>query len=196
MIGLFSIPKIMAYFAAFYAVMVFFILSSSNIKTSIPAILKYTAFFEILILAIFLFVWKYIWKIFPKLNDWLFPDLNGTWDVNIKWNRIKDDGTEENGEVDGGQIFIKQSFLNVSMELFTDNSESETLVVQPKKNSESGRLQLFYIYRNESKYNGSQIGTAILKISPHTNLILQGNYFTDKNTQGTFIFTRQNDNTE
>lgn len=34
-------------------------------------------------------VWRFLWKTFPALNDWVFPDLNGTWDVELcsNWPR-------------------------------------------------------------------------------------------------------------
>jgi len=83
------------------------------------------------------------------------------------------------------------------MELFTDESESETLVIQPKKNPDSGRLYFYYIYKNTPIDNGENrlkphIGTAILKILANNNDILEGNYFTDRNTQGFLKFIRKN----
>jgi len=34
-------------------------------------------------------IWRWLWKTFPKLNEWVFPDLNGTWDVELcsNWPR-------------------------------------------------------------------------------------------------------------
>jgi hypothetical protein len=34
--------------------------------------------------------WRLLWRLFPKLNDWIYPDLNGEWDVQgeTNWNRI------------------------------------------------------------------------------------------------------------
>jgi hypothetical protein len=31
-------------------------------------------------------VWRFFWRKFPKLNQWVFPDLNGTWDVEMTSN--------------------------------------------------------------------------------------------------------------
>ncbi len=199
MISLFSIPKIIALFSTLYAVMIFTIFSFFNLTTNVTNIIKYTALFEIIIIIILLFGWRYIWKIIPVFNDWIFPDINGTWDVEIHWNWIQKNGTIKKG-LKVGKVYIKQNFLTLSMELFTDESESETLVVQAKKNSESGRLHFHYIYRNTPKNNGinklkAHIGTAILKVSPHENSALEGNYFTDRNTQGVLKFVRQKDNT-
>lgn len=34
-------------------------------------------------------IWRFLWKTFPKLNEWVFPDLNGTWEVELcsNWPR-------------------------------------------------------------------------------------------------------------
>ena len=194
MINLFSLTKTIVIFSALYAILLITALPFFNKDINITNILKYTASFELIIIYILFFGWKYIWKIFPKLNDWLFPNINGTWKVEIHWNWIQKDGTKKEG-IKEGEVVIKQNFLTLSMELFTDESESETLVIQPKKNPTSGRLELYYIYRNTPIDKGdnklqSHIGTAILKIAPHNNDMLQGNYFTDRNTQGLLKFKK------
>lgn len=194
MINLFSITKIITTFSALYAVLLFTLLPFFNIKVNTSSIFKYTALFEIIIILILIVGWQYIWNKIPKLNDWLFPNINGTWNVEIHWNWKQADGTIKRG-IKKGEVVIKQNFLTLSMELFTDESESETLVIQPKKNSDSGRLQFYYIYKNTPIDKGNNkllthIGTAILKMAPHTNDIMQGNYFTDRNTQGLLKFVK------
>jgi hypothetical protein len=34
-------------------------------------------------------IWRFFWRKFPKLNKWVFPDLNGHWDVELcsNWPR-------------------------------------------------------------------------------------------------------------
>ena len=34
-------------------------------------------------------VWRWLWRKIPKLNEWVFPDLNGTWEVELcsNWPR-------------------------------------------------------------------------------------------------------------
>ena len=196
MINLFSIPKIIAICSILYAILIVTLLPLFNISLDVTNILKYATIFEIIIILILLFGWRFIWEKIPKLNDWLFPDINGTWDVEIHWNRKQENETATNG-IKRGKVVIKQNFLTLSMELFTDESESETLVIQPKKNSDSGRLQFYYIYKNTPIDKGNDtllphIGTAILKVAPHNNHIMQGNYFTDRNTQGLLKFVKEN----
>lgn len=195
MISLYSIPKIIAIFAGIYAILISVCFSIWHVEISGVNIFRYVALFELLIYIIFFFVWEYIWYCVPIFNKWFFPNLNGKWDVEINWTWDKEGGVITKG-IKRGELYIKQNFIQLSMELLTDESESETLVVQPKKHVESGRLQLYYIYRNTSKncknkLVSSHIGTAILKSSHENYLILEGNYFTDRNTKGSFKFTKQ-----
>jgi len=34
-------------------------------------------------------VWRFLWKKFPKLEQWIYPDLNGEWDVSLASNRSR-----------------------------------------------------------------------------------------------------------
>jgi hypothetical protein len=195
-INLFSITKIITAFSGLYAVLLFTLLPFFDIEINISSIFKYTAIFEIIIILILIVGWRFIWNKIPKLNDWLFPDINGTWNVEIHWKWKQEDGSLKKG-IKKGEVVIKQNFLTLSMELFTDESESETLVIQPKKNTESGRVQFYYIYKNTPIDKGNNklsphIGTVILKVAPNNNDILEGNYFTDRNTQGFLKFIRKN----
>lgn len=189
MLSLFPIQKIIAVLGALYAASIILIFSFSGKDLSFGVAIRYATFFELIILVLFSFVWRYLWQWIPKLNEWLFPDINGLWDVEIHWI------WQEKKGVKHGEVHIKQNIFTLSMELFTDESESETLVVQPKKNSESGRLHLYYIYRNEPKSTTpleSHIGTAILKFPPQNTSLLEGNYFTDRNTKGVLKLKRKN----
>src|SRR5260221_8411304 len=31
-------------------------------------------------------LWRVIWRWVPKLNEWIYPDLNGDWDVELQSN--------------------------------------------------------------------------------------------------------------
>lgn len=129
--------------------------------------------------------WRCIWKKIPVLNEVVFPDLNGVWHIDIHWSNGPDNG------IAVGTAVIKQSLVKMSMEISTHTSYSETLMVKPKKNNESNRPSLFYIYRNTPKIitasnPGSYLGTAILNLSLNSESELSGNYFTERNTQGHF----------
>lgn len=193
MINLLSITKIITVLSVIYGLLLstlFYLNESNDLSKNLIISLRYAALYEMLILLIFIFGWRYLWKWFPILNSMIFPDINGKWDVDIHWIWGNREGLKE------GDVFIKQDIINFSIELVTNESESETLVVQPKRNHESGRLQLFYIYRNtpkntiENKGQSAHIGTAILKFDPVDMNILEGDYFTDRNTKGRFKFKR------
>ena len=173
---------------------VFYFTGSDDLSNNIITSIRYAAVFEVIILSVLLFLWEYIWKFFPKLNKLLFPNINGTWDAEIhyEWNGKKD--------MKEGRAIIKQNFINLSIEFITNQSETETLIVQPKRNAESGRLQLYYIYRtipnnSTAAQQNSYMGTAILKFDPDNNCLLQGNYFTDRDTKGVFKLSLNKKNT-
>ena len=188
MISLFPLTKVITVLCAIYGALLAILFAASgpnDLSENLISSLRYAALYEILILGALLFGWRYLWKWFPALNEFIFPDIHGIWDVEIHWTWGDKTGVKK------GKAYIKQSFIGLSMELITDESESETLVVQPRRNSESGRLQLFYIYRNIPKNIGKQspqphIGTAILKFDPIKISALEGNYFTDRDTKGIF----------
>lgn len=152
------------------------------------AIAGATALNIVLLLAIH-FGWKWLWLRFPKLNMLLFPNLNGTWSMKIHW-----EGDGSNGAVDASAV-IKQDFMRISMEVSSPGSDSETLIAQPKKDPESGRPILYYVYRVVPKRLGGKSnvpyeGAAILRFSSSEVDALSGNYFTSRHTKGHFVLTR------
>lgn len=195
MINLLPIGKVIAGFAVIYGVIVSIILwarfkPTTTLLESVSIALTGSAIINILLLTVFYFGWRTLWKKIPSLNRLLFPDLNGEWDVNIDWNWDGKTGKAT------AKAHIKQDFLKISMEMESDKSSSETLLAKPKKDSESGRPILYYIYRNipkniNGKVNLPYEGAAILKLD-HTNLdCLKGNYFTSRSSSGHYQLTRK-----
>lgn len=101
-------------------------------------------------------MWRVLWRWIPKLNDWIYPDLNGKWDVTIKsnWNRIDKLARSAAGYENKFDILhcpiehlpslssvkmranIVQSWMNIYIILESDDPDtvierSETLVVEP-----------------------------------------------------------------
>lgn len=133
--------------------------------------------------------WQRIWAIFPELNRLIFPDLNGSWNMNIHWQN-----PEGNGFVTA-KAQIKQDLLRISMEVFSRDSDSETLIALPKRDPESGRPILYYVYRVVPKNikidaGASYEGSAILKMSNASYDRLGGNYFTSRRGTGHFELSR------
>lgn len=103
------------------------------------------------------------------------------------------DAPEKSGEV-WAAATIKQDFLKLSMEVHSRDSDSETLLAQPKRDAESGRPLLYYIYRvipkrTQGKNQVPYDRAAILKLLPTDHVGLQGNYFTDAKARGHFEST-------
>jgi len=191
LINLLPITKLIAWIAGLYAgiVVLISLLVGASGLASFETALKVVAILNLVLLGIAIGGWRAVWQWIPKLNDWVFPDLNGKWTVDIHWNW---------GNKTGEKIataFIKQSLLKLSIELSSDESESETLMVTPHKDAQSSRPGLYYIYRNIStagaaKKQDPHIGAAILKVSQESNDVLRGNYFTDRSTNGHYTMRR------
>ncbi len=138
---------------------------------------------------VFNYGWRRLWRWFPALNDYLFPDWNGTWDVEIHWQWEEKDGTVS------AKAEVKQSLLKLSINLQSERSYSETLSVVPKKHPESSRPHLHYLYEAKPTQgyqddNPQHTGAAILRPDLDNNDVLRGNYFTDRSTSGHYVMTR------
>lgn len=145
---------------------------------------------DLALLAVVHFIWRWLWAKLPILNTFLFPDLNGRWRMTIHWV-----GPEAEGTV-SAIATIRQDFLHISMEVASEGSDSETLMAKPKKDPESGRPLLYYVYRVLPKQinagaGSSYEGAAILKFESEQSHCLRGNYFTSKKTVGHFILQRE-----
>lgn len=140
------------------------------------------------------FWWRKLWAKFPTLTNEFFPDLNGKWQMTIHWSGADKDGKPIGGIVNA-VAYIKQNFLHMSMEVQSEDSDSETLMAKPKKDPESGRPLVYYIYRVVPKNKHAEPapsyeGAAVLKFNGTQCAQLSGNYFTSKMRQGFFTLER------
>ena len=159
-----------------------------GIVRQISLVLSASTVLNILLAVLFNYGWRHLWRWFPALNDHLFPDWNGTWDVEIHWQWEGRAGTVS------AQAEVKQSLLKLSINLQSERSDSETLSV-PKKHPESARPHLHYLYeaRPTQGYqddNPAHMGAAIFKPDLNNNDVLRGNYFTDRSSSGHYVMTR------
>ena len=160
-----------------------------TLRSSIGIAISGATLLNVVLLFLVTIGWKQIWSLFPALNRWVFPDLNGEWQMMIHWQ-----GTETSGIVPA-KAQIKQDLLRISMEVFSRDSDSETLIVYPKRDPESGRPILYYVYRVVPKnikqgVGGSYEGSAILRLSSSGKDRWSGNYFTSRQTLGHFELSR------
>ena len=195
MISLLPIGRVISFIAVAYAVVSCLILwaiydDTTSFLTAASIATGGSALLHALLLGIFYVGWKKLWNKYPILNQWLFPNLNGTWIMLIHWEWEDKRGTSR------AKAVIKQSFLKIGMDVEAEDSDSQTLLAKPKKDSETGRAELYYVFLTTPKHKvgaGSQEpykGAAILKLSFEGIGKLQGNYFTSRKTVGHYELTR------
>lgn len=195
MIGLLPLGRVITFIATIYSAITGLILwasydDSTNFASALSIAFGGSTALHIVLLASFYLGWPKVWRMFPKLNTILFPDLNGSWEMRIEWERNDDHGTSIATAV------IKQSFLKVSMDVDAEDSESQTLLAVPKKDPESGRPLLYYMFlvtpknRVGFKNAGPYRGAAILKLGMDNSDVLEGNYFTSQKYVGHYVLKR------
>ena len=134
-------------------------------------------------LAIIFFAWKWI----PGFPSFIFPNIAGRWEGTIHFIR------EGQAAEAAASLDVEQNLNVVSLVLQTDNAESETIVVYPRRLS-NGRRELLYVYETRRKEGKPPPfyryrGTAILRIEDrHSSLV--GTYYTEQGGSGTVSFTR------
>lgn len=197
MIGLLPLHRVIVAIAIAYAAIVALVVGlvwefspHPTLYGSIKVALAGGTALNLALIALFSFAWRWVWSMFPSLNLLLFPDLNGRWNMKIHWS-----GPEENGGIVAATAIIKQNLIRISMEVYSTGSDSETLIAHPRKDPESGRPILYYVYRvipkqTHSDAGGAYEGAAILKFQNAPAGELRGNYFTSKYTKGYFSLTR------
>jgi len=184
------VAKIYAAFVTLLIFVMFFCGVEVTLQQALRTVVGGAVLLEIVLFVLSSFLWRKIWNRFPILNDWVFPDLNGVWDMDITYLW---DGTEGSTKAIAN---IKQSLFSVSMEVHSESSDSETLVVKTIKDVNSARPVLYYFYRivpkgsKDSTGSGYE-GASILKLYGHEGNVLRGNYFTSRKSQGHFSLTRK-----
>ena len=195
MINLLPITKVISAISVLYAIFISIILffvydADTNFSEVILIAIKGATALNFVLLGAVYFGWRWLWKKVPFLNSYLFPDLNGEWDMTIHWRWKGEEGVAK------ATAHIKQDFLKMSMEVASGDSDSSTLLAKPQKDPESGRAILYYIYRNTPKLKeGNESlpydGTAILKLDHKNYDLLEGNYYTDRSTTGHYELKRK-----
>ena len=198
MIRILSISKIVTLIAVIYATLTIvcsaalaqFGAESWEVEAVIGFALSGAAVLEVVLMVLIYVGWRWLWRSFPVLNQWVYPDIDGEWKITINWQKEGENGTVE------AKAFIKQDFLRISMEVISNRSESETLIAEPRKDQESGKPLLYYVYRvtplQISEEAGLQyFGAAKLRVFESNGEELRGNYWTSKQTKGHFRLFRQ-----
>ncbi|AQQ67571.1 hypothetical protein Mag101_07880 [Microbulbifer agarilyticus] len=195
MINLLPVGRVISFVAVAYAAVSCLILwviydEATSFFNAITIATSGSIFLNLLLFIIFYMAWEKLWNKYPILNHLLFPNLNGKWEMLIHWE------WEGKRGVSHARAVIKQSFLTLGMDVEAEDSDSQTLLAKPKRDSETGRAELYYVFLTTPKNKGSAgaqepyKGTAILKLSLQDDGQLQGNYFTSRKTVGHYELTR------
>jgi SMODS-associating 2TM, beta-strand rich effector domain len=147
-------------------------------------ILTWVSYTDFLIGILLAFGWRYI----PGFTRFVYPDVAGRWTGLLRYKV---------GDVVGSKpatLWVRQGMLGIRLLLETDESESETLVVQPMRDADFRRFKLFYIFENRRKEGqdvaeSSYRGTAVIRLEGGRPNELSGDYFTAR-SEGTIHFTR------
>jgi hypothetical protein len=120
-------------------------------------------------------LWRIVWRWFPRLNEWVYPDLNGDWDVELKSNFPRIDALLKSAKGDAPlmdfragseaelpplgvyrmRARVRQSWAKIEMELWNPAGvgpikNSRTLLVEPLRKSD-GRHGLAYIFEQANE---------------------------------------------
>lgn len=195
MITLLPIGRIITFIAVAYSVVTGLILRAvydgqTGFLTAISIASGGSAALHLLLLGMFHVGWQWVWEKCPALNRLLFPNLNGTWMMVVHWEWEDKKGTSR------AKATIKQNFLKMGMDVEAEDSDSQTLLAKPKRNPETGRAELYYVFLTTPKHKSDSVpqapykGAAILRLGLEGNGHLQGNYFTSRKTLGHYELTR------
>jgi hypothetical protein len=131
---------------------------------------------------------KWLWRI-PAFQGWLvpFPNLNGTWTGTLQSTWINPETQKVIAPIQIALV-IDQNFLRCTCTLFTKESSSVSYA-SSFIHGEDGTKLLSFAYTNTPKVvyrNRSQThsGTALLKAIQKPGRLLEGEYWTNRNTSG------------
>lgn len=146
--------------------------------------------------------WRLVWRIFPFLNDSMFPDLNGTWTGNTCSNWPLVDAQRKAAMAGGGltqadieQIALQEDGitlqiraslfkLQISAELQRTGAKSYSLSQRVIRDERRDIFELSYVYRQETPEpvitdESAHLGAAALDFDPK-QMRLRGYYWTTR----------------
>lgn len=138
---------------------------------------------------------KWLWKI-TILHPWFvsIPDVSGTWNGKIisSW---KDEKTGEPIEPINAYLVIYQTYSNINIRMITKESKSDLLSGNIIQN-QTGPDKIAGIYNNIPNLlvrdkSPIHFGGLLLEIHNGEKTILEGEYWTDRDTRGTLRFDKR-----
>lgn len=150
------------------------------------------------VLALFAFD-RWLWK-WGLLRGWFVkrPHLGGTWRVELKSNWVDPSSGARPGTVNGFLV-IRQTYSRLSMRLFTAESTSRLRGAEIVADTDD-LYEVGAVYVNEPKFSvrgKSPIhsGALVLSVRGSPPNLLEGHYWTDRNTNGEFRATERRNRT-
>jgi hypothetical protein len=134
-------------------------------------------------------VWRTLWRGIPKLNHWIFPDLNGVWEGTLQSTWIDPEINQPKGPI-GATVTIRQTLFSTNIKLQTGESKSSSTRVLAEADRDADVYRFWYSYDNRAnaqvahrspRHEGVAWLEVCLDEDPDR---LTGQYFTDRRTNG------------
>lgn len=150
------------------------------------------------VMALFIFDrWAWKWGVF---RGWFVkrPYLGGTWRVELNWKWLDPSSDVRTGTA-SGFLVIRQTYSRLSMRLFTAESSSRLRGAEVVADADD-LYEVGAVYVNEPKFSvrgKSPIhnGALILAVRGSPPTLLEGHYWTDRNTNGEIRAAERRDRT-
>jgi len=137
---------------------------------------------------------KWLWK-FPIIHSLFvpFPDVSGTWKGKIVSSWINKETGEPVQPIDAFLI-IYQTYSNLNIRMITKESKSDLLSGNFISNN-AGPHKIAGVYNNIPNImirerSPIHYGGLLLEIHNSEKLILEGEYWTDRDTKGSLLFDK------
>jgi hypothetical protein len=148
----------------------------------------------ILIVGLFAIFDTWLWHVGPIKHLVKRPGLNGTWKGALTSLRADGNGQEVPHAPILVFLVIKQSYLNLNITLLSQESNSRSIATLVQVNPE-GNFTVYYHYtntpglavRDRSPIHSGGARIEVTDVAPRS---LEGEYWTDRRTRGTFTMKR------
>lgn len=139
------------------------------------------------VLLVFIFD-RWLWR-WHRLHGWLVkrPNLHGTWIVKLTSSWVDGESGERLAPI-AGYLVVRQTFSRVSMRLFTEKSMSRLRGAEIAADAD-GLYEVAAVYLNDPKFglrvgNPAHNGAFILAVRGTPATVMEGHYWTDRDTHG------------
>lgn len=142
--------------------------------------------------------WRSLWRTFPALERWVFPDLNGRWTGTLASTSINPETRQIIPPIPT-TVWIRQGLFTTSIRLKTGESQSFSTRAFLEPARERGCYRLWYSYNNDpdarfKHYSSPHEGVAFLEFETGLPGQLKGTYYTARKTTGDIALAKVNAN--